>query len=81
MRHAIAVTVEKAFCSKSIPDSQHMVIRADIFIMPVFHTESAWNNPQLHKTKPFVQMSGMDIGCDNCIELQHTESQFLALNK
>lgn len=46
-----------------------MIIGADVFKMPVFHSESPWNDPQLNKTEPLIQVPGMDVAFHYRIEL------------
>ena len=47
--------------------------------MPVFHPKTVWNCTQLNKTKPFVQMSGMNIILNHRIKLQYFKSVFFCL--
>ena len=46
-----------------------MIIRADILIMSVLHTEALRDHPKLCKSKSLIKMSCMDITCHNCIKL------------
>ena len=48
-----------------------MIVRAYVFIMPVFHAESFWNHPKLDKSQSFIQVSCMDIGRNHRIKLQN----------
>ena len=41
---------------------QYPVVWADVFVMPVFHSESAGNDAKRYEADALVQMTGMDIG-------------------
>ena len=56
-----------------------MIIRTNILITSVFHTESIRDCPELHNSKSFVKMSCMHICRYDCIKLQDTESMLLPL--
>ena len=43
----------------------------NIFVMPIFHAETLWDNTELRKAKSFIQMQGMDIGGNNGIPYCH----------
>ena len=46
-----------------------MIVRADIFVMPVFHAKTTGNDAKLLKSQTFIQMSGMDIRSYHGIKL------------
>lgn len=48
---------------------QHMIVRADVFIMPVLHTETDGDSPDLLKAQPLVQMTRMDVTFHHGVEL------------
>ena len=50
------------------------VIRTDVFIMPVFHTKTIWDNTQLREAYSFVKMSCVDISFNNSVELQYAKT-------
>ena len=47
--------------------------------MSVFHAKAVWDNAELSKTDPFIQMSCMDITLDNCVKLKNGKADFLCL--
>lgn len=47
------------------------IIRADIFILPIFRTETIPDRTKLDKTKSFIQMSCMHIGCTLFFLIDH----------
>lgn len=63
----------------TIRNLQFIIIWAYIFIVPVFHSESLWNLTQWYKPKSLIQMSCMNITCNNSIELQNTISMVFPL--
>ena len=58
-----------------------VVIRADIFEMPVLHSESVGDCSKLLKTKALVKVSRMRVAFDNGVELQNAETMQLCLLK
>ena len=54
---------------------QFNVIRTDILVMSVLHSESAGNCPKLFEAKAFVKMSCVYVGFHDSIELQNSETQ------
>ena len=46
-----------------------MIVRTDVFIMPVLHTETAGDSPDLLKAQPLVQMTRMDVTFHHGVEL------------
>ena len=54
---------------------QLVVVRANILIMTVLHTETTGNYAQLDKAETFIEMSGMDIAGNNRIKLQNADSR------
>ncbi len=54
-----------------------MIIRANVFIVPILHPESSGNRSKLNETQPFVQMPGMGIALNNGIELENMEAKIL----
>ena len=61
--------------------SEFVIIRADIFVMSVFHPKAFWNGAKGHKTKTFIQMSCVNVGCDNGIELQNGKTVEFSLHQ
>ena len=49
--------------------------------MPVFHSESSGDGPQLLESQPLIKVPCMDIGLDHGIELQQPEPELLSLCK
>ena len=45
--------------------------------MSVLHSKAVRNNAELSETDSLIQMSGVDITLDNCVELQYFKSDFL----
>lgn len=60
---------------------QSMVIRADILVVAVLHSEAAGYGSQLDEAKSLIEMTCMSIALDNRIELQNFESVLLTLVK
>ena len=56
-----------------------MIIRTDILIMPVFHTETTRDCAKLYKAEAFIQMARMCVGCHDRIKLKHTKSMQFSL--
>ena len=50
-----------------------MIIWADVFVMSVFHSKSAGDGTQLLEAEMFVEMSCVDVGGDDGIELHDAE--------
>ena len=46
-----------------------MIIWTDILIMAIFHTKASRDYAKLLESQTFIQMSGMDIRCDNSVKL------------
>ena len=46
-----------------------MVVRANIFIVSIFHPKPLWDRAKLSEAKALIQMSGMGIGSYDGIEL------------
>ena len=51
-----------------------MIIRADVFVAPVFHAESARNGVKLFEAETFIEMSCMNVGSNDGVELQDAKS-------
>lgn len=58
---------------------QFVIVQADVLIGTVLHQETVGNGSDLHKTKPFVQVTGMDVIFDYRVELQQLKSGFFRL--
>ena len=58
---------------------QLVIIRTDVFIMPILHPESTGNRTKLYKTKPLIQMAGMNIALDHSIELEDSKAMLRGL--
>ena len=58
-----------------------MIIRVDVFKMPILHAKSLWDYAKLDKAQSFIEMSCMDVGCDNGIKLQDAKAMSLALEQ
>ena len=56
-----------------------MVVRADVFEMPVFHPETVWDCPELFETEALVKVSRMRIALNDGVELQDAEAVLLGL--
>ena len=54
-----------------------MIIRANVFIVPILHSKSSGDCSKLNKTQPLVQMPGRSIAFNNSIELENTEAKIL----
>ena len=52
-----------------------MKIRADVFVMPILHTETTRYRSKLDETKTFIQMPCVSITLNYRIELQDPEAQ------
>ena len=50
-----------------------MIVWADVFIVSVFHVESAGDGAQLLKAEAFVEVSCVDVGSDDGVELHDAE--------
>ena len=48
---------------------QHVIIRADILVMSVFHAEAAGDNAELDKSKALIQVPRVRVGRDDGVEL------------
>ncbi len=40
-----------------------MIIRVDVFKMPILHAKSLWDYAKLDKAQSFIEVSCMDVGC------------------
>ena len=60
---------------------KHMIIRADIPVAAILHTEAARNRAKLYKSESFIQMSGMYIGGYDRIKLQHPEAMLFSFQE
>ena len=56
-----------------------MIVWADVFVMSVFHAKSAGDGAQLFEAESFVEMSCVDVGGDDGVELHDTEVMGSAL--
>ena len=56
-----------------------MIVRANVFIMPILHPKATGDCPELNKTKSFIQMSCVDITLYNRIELKHTKAEIFCV--
>ena len=52
-----------------------MIIRTNVFIVPILHPESSGDCSKLNKPQPFVKMPGMGITLNNGIELEYTKAK------
>ena len=46
-----------------------MIVWADVFVVPIFHAESAGDGAQLLKAETFVAVSCVDVGGNDGVEL------------
>ena len=53
---------------------QFNIIRTDIFIVPVLHSEALWDNAELRKPDTLVKMPCVDIAFNNGVKLQYSEA-------
>ena len=60
---------------------KHMIIRADILVAAILHTEAARNRAKLYKSKSFIQMSGMNVTLRYRIKLQHPEAMLFSFRR
>ena len=51
-----------------------MIVWADVFIVPVFHAESTGDGAQLFEAETFIEMSCMNVGSNDGVELQDAKS-------
>ena len=58
-----------------------MIIRADILIMSVLHTESLRDHAKLHEAKSLIKMSCMNITCHDRIKLQNSKAVLFSLHQ
>ena len=56
-----------------------MIVRADVLVMTVLHSEAARNGSELFESKTFIQVSGMRIALNDSVELQNPEAVFCTL--
>lgn len=50
-----------------------MIVWADVFVMSVFHAKSAGDGAQLFEAELFVEVSCVDVGGDDGVELHDVE--------
>lgn len=60
---------------------QFAVIRADVHIAAVLHSEASRDRAELRETESLVQVPRMDIALDDRIELQYPEAEAPALRQ
>ncbi len=53
-----------------------MVIRTDILVVPIFHSEAFRYCSELHKAQSFIQMSRMYVAFYNGVKLKHLKAVF-----
>jgi hypothetical protein len=53
---------------------QFNIIRTDIFIVPVLHSEALWDNAELRKPDTLIKMSCVYIAFNNGVKLQYSET-------
>ena len=56
-----------------------VVVRANIFKMPVLHPKAIRDCPELRKSEAFVKVSRMRIAFNDGVELQDAEAVLLGL--
>ena len=61
---------EKSAGGKSRYFLHFYIIQTNIIIFPTLQTEAAWNSSQKMEADALIQMSGMNIGFYDCIELE-----------
>ena len=50
-----------------------MIVWVDVFVMSVFHAKSAGDGAQLFEAESFVEVSCVDVGGDDGVELHDAE--------
>lgn len=60
---------------------QFVVVRADVFVMAVFHSKPFRDGAEQDKSETFVQVARMSVAFDNGIELQDSKSVLFSLFK
>ena len=58
-----------------------MVIRTDIFIVPILHAKTSRDRSQLYEPEALIEMSCVNIALNYCIELKYPEAQLFSLFK
>ena len=58
-----------------------MIVRTDIFIMPVLHEKAIRDRAQLYKSQPLIQVSRVDIVFHDCIKLKDPEPKPFPLDQ
>ena len=64
------------FCGRKL---KLVIVRADIFVMPVFHSKTFRDGSELDKSEAFVQVPRVRVGFDDGIELQYPEAALFSL--
>ena len=59
------------FCGREL---QFVIVRANVFVMSVLHSETFRDGSELDKPEAFVQVSRMRVAFDDGIELQNSEA-------
>ena len=66
------------FCGSEL---QLVIVRADVFVMSVLHSETFRDGSELDKPEAFVQVPRMRVAFDDGIELQNSEAMLFSLFK
>lgn len=65
-------------CS-GLNSSDLYIIRADVLVAAVLHSESAWDSPELFEADALIEMARVDVRPDDGVELEHSEALFMRL--
>ena len=64
------------FCGSEL---QLVIVRADVFVMSVLHSETFRDGSELDKPEAFVQVPRMRVTFDDGVELQYPEAVLFSL--
>ena len=56
-----------------------MIIRADILVAAVLHSEAAGDSAELFEADALIEMARVDVRPDGSVELEHSEALFMRL--
>lgn len=57
-----------------------MIVKADIFVISVVHSETFGNRSQTNKSEALVKVACMGVVLDNRVKLKQSEAGLLSLN-
>ena len=60
---------------------QFVKVWTDVFVIAVFHSKAFCYCSKLNKTKAFIQMSCVNISCNNSVKLKNSKAVFLSFCK